>query len=259
MSSYCACLLKKISSKTLVYHGAFYQRCHRGISITYNNRKPTSWQSQRWCFHGHGATNAIKNGNDKGDSLSDEPKITGMYMIKSMKGYIWPSDNPAVKVRVVGALGLLVTAKCLNTYVPILFKEIIDVLGNADTYENVENVSNAVPAIIQPLLNSNILAAASPAEAVGIWATSLVIGYGVARAGAFGFSELRNAVFAKVAQHSIRKIALSVFGHLHNLDLSFHLNRQTGALSKVFVTVYSRFPGTSSYIATNCCLFLPIS
>jgi ATP-binding cassette subfamily B (MDR/TAP) protein 7 len=57
-------------------------------------------------------------------------------------------------------------------------------------------------------------------------------GYGVARAGALGLSELRNAVFARVAQHSIRQIAQNVFRHLHNLDLTFHLNRQTGALSK---------------------------
>ena len=46
-----------------------------------------------------------------------------------------------------------------------------------------------------------------------------VKGYGLARAGALGFSELRNAVFARVAQHSIRKIAQNVFRHLHNLDL----------------------------------------
>ena len=56
---------------------------------------------------------------------------------------------------------------------------------------------------------------------------------GVARLGAVGFNELRNAVFAKVSQHSIREIAKNVFLHLHNLDLAFHLNRQTGALSKV--------------------------
>lgn len=56
---------------------------------------------------------------------------------------------------------------------------------------------------------------------------------GVARAGAAGFNELRNAVFAKVAQHSIRRIARNVFLHLHKLDLAFHLSRQTGALSKV--------------------------
>jgi ABC-type bacteriocin/lantibiotic exporter with double-glycine peptidase domain len=56
---------------------------------------------------------------------------------------------------------------------------------------------------------------------------------GIARAGAAGFNELRNAVFAKVAQHSIRRIARNVFLHLHKLDLAFHLSRQTGALSKV--------------------------
>ena len=49
---------------------------------------------------------------------------------------------------------------------------------------------------------------------------------------ASGFNELRNAVFAKVAQNSIRRVAQNVFLHLHNLDLPFHLNRQTGALSK---------------------------
>lgn len=51
---------------------------------------------------------------------------------------------------------------------------------------------------------------------------------GIARAGSAGFNELRNAVFAKVAQHSIRKIAKNVFLHIHKLDLSFHLSRQTG-------------------------------
>lgn len=55
---------------------------------------------------------------------------------------------------------------------------------------------------------------------------------GIARTGAAAFNELRNAVFAKVAQDSIRKIARNVFLHLHSLDLNFHLSRQTGALSK---------------------------
>lgn len=45
-------------------------------------------------------------------------------------------------------------------------------------------------------------------------------------------NEIRNAVFAKVAQDSIRRVAKGVFLHLHNLDLSFHLNRRTGALNK---------------------------
>ncbi|VDK78288.1 unnamed protein product, partial [Anisakis simplex] len=55
---------------------------------------------------------------------------------------------------------------------------------------------------------------------------------GFARAGASLFNELRNAVFSRVAQHSVRSIARVIFLHLHSLDLSFHLNRQTGGLSK---------------------------
>uniref|UniRef100_A0A2I3HUL0 Iron-sulfur clusters transporter ABCB7, mitochondrial n=1 Tax=Nomascus leucogenys TaxID=61853 RepID=A0A2I3HUL0_NOMLE len=67
---------------------------------------------------------------------------------------------------------------------------------------------------------------------VATMATAVLIGYGVSRAGAAFFNEVRNAVFGKVAQNSIRRIAKNVFLHLHNLDLGFHLSRQTGALSK---------------------------
>jgi hypothetical protein len=55
---------------------------------------------------------------------------------------------------------------------------------------------------------------------------------GLVRSGASLFSELRNAVFAKVAHNSIRRLAKNFFLHLHQLDLNFHLSRQTGALSK---------------------------
>ncbi|KAI8369347.1 P-loop containing nucleoside triphosphate hydrolase protein [Radiomyces spectabilis] len=59
-----------------------------------------------------------------------------------------------------------------------------------------------------------------------------VIGYGLARLGASAFQELRNAVFAAVAQKAIRRVALNVFSHLHRLDLGFHLSRQTGGLNR---------------------------
>lgn len=55
---------------------------------------------------------------------------------------------------------------------------------------------------------------------------------GVSRIGSSFFNELRNAVFAKVAQSSIREIAGHTFAHLHSLDLSYHLSRQTGAVSR---------------------------
>ena len=63
-------------------------------------------------------------------------------------------------------------------------------------------------------------------------AGSSILGYGLARVGATAFSELRNAVFANVAQRSIRTIASSVFAHLLTLDLSWHLSRQTGGLTR---------------------------
>jgi len=55
---------------------------------------------------------------------------------------------------------------------------------------------------------------------------------GAARLGSSLFNELRNAVFAKVAQSSIRRVAKTTFLHLHSLDLSYHLSRQTGAMSR---------------------------
>lgn len=54
----------------------------------------------------------------------------------------------------------------------------------------------------------------------------------LARGGASLFSELRNYVFAQVAQNSVRSVGKRLFLHLHNLDLNFHLSRQTGAMSK---------------------------
>uniref|UniRef100_T1GJ43 ABC transmembrane type-1 domain-containing protein n=1 Tax=Megaselia scalaris TaxID=36166 RepID=T1GJ43_MEGSC len=109
-------------------------------------------------------------------------------------------------LRVTVSLGLLAGAKVINVSVPFLFKGAVD--------------------------NLNILNFDDPVNTTLALSTSLLIGYGIARAGAAGMNELRNAVFARVASHSIRKIAKNVFLHLHNLDLSFHLNKQTGALSK---------------------------
>ncbi|XP_042218563.1 iron-sulfur clusters transporter ABCB7, mitochondrial-like [Homarus americanus] len=138
-------------------------------------------------------------------------EVTGREMLVALASYVWPKDAPKVKARVVTALGLLVAAKLVNVQVPFIFKDAINYLN--------ENTGDA-------------LAMTDPSSAVATTAISLMIGYGIARTGAAGFNELRNAVFAKVAQNSIRKIAKNVFLHLHSLDLNFHLSKQTGALSK---------------------------
>nr|XP_053647021.1 iron-sulfur clusters transporter ABCB7, mitochondrial-like isoform X2 [Cherax quadricarinatus] len=138
-------------------------------------------------------------------------EVTGREMLAALSAYVWPKENPAVKARVMIAVGLLVAAKVVNVQVPFIFKDAINYL-NEHTGE--------------------VLAITDSPSAVATTAISLMIGYGIARTGAAAFSELRNAVFAKVAQNSIRKIARNVFLHLHSLDLNFHLSRQTGALSK---------------------------
>ena len=81
---------------------------------------------------------------------------------------------------------------------------------------------------------------------------------GLARTGAAAMNELRNAVFGKVAQNSIRTVARNVFLHLHSLDLSFHLGRQTGALSKAIdrgtrqeVTLIQGVPITNDHHGFN--------
>jgi len=104
------------------------------------------------------------------------------------------------KGRVAFAMALLVLAKVANVAVPLVFKEIVDVMGKPQTLL-------AIPVF-------------------------LVAGYGVLRACSTLFGELRDAVFAKVTQRAIRRVALKVFVHMHSLSLRFHLERQTGGVSR---------------------------
>ncbi len=104
------------------------------------------------------------------------------------------------KGRVILAMSLLVLSKLANVAVPLTLKQIIDALDK----------TNAV--LMVPVF--------------------LVIGYGLLRLFSTLFGELRDAVFAKVTQRAIRRVALKVFEHLHSLSLRFHLDRQTGGVSR---------------------------
>lgn len=122
--------------------------------------------------------------------------------LRSLLPYLWPRDSVEMRVRVALAMLLLVGAKAANVYVPIFYKQAVDALAPAE--------SGAAVAI--PL--------------------GLIVAYGLARVMSLVFAELRDAVFAKVAQRTIRRVALSVFRHLHALSLRFHLERQTGGLTR---------------------------
>ncbi|KAG8970233.1 Iron-sulfur clusters transporter atm1, mitochondrial [Tulasnella sp. 419] len=127
-----------------------------------------------------------------------------LQIVRQLLTHIWPKGQWDVKSRVILALALLVTGKLLNVQVPFLFKTVVDAL-------NVEVTSSS---------------------AVWVVAGSAVLGYGAARIGGTVFSELRNAVFATVAQKAVRKVARETFAHLLSLDLKFHLERQTGGLTR---------------------------
>ena len=115
--------------------------------------------------------------------------------IKSLLPYLWEFRG-----RVVLALAFLALAKVATVSVPLLLKEIVDAL--------------------------------SPSHAPLALPVVLLLAYGALRLANSTFGELRDMVFAKVTQRSIRRVALKVFEHLHNLSLRFHLERQTGGMSR---------------------------
>ena len=108
------------------------------------------------------------------------------------------------KFRVAIALSCLVLAKVTNLGIPILMKRLIDAL----------NIKANSPEILL------------------VVPVGLLLAYGALRISASLFSELREALFARVTQNAVRKVALQVFEHLHALALSFHLARQTGGVSR---------------------------
>lgn len=123
--------------------------------------------------------------------------------IRTLLPFLWPAGNPGARARVVAAMVSMIMAKVAVIYVPILFGQAVDSL---------------------PALADAGMAAALP--------IGLILAYGLARVASLAFGELRDAIFASVAQRAIRTIGLTTFRHLHILSLRFHLERQTGGLSR---------------------------
>lgn len=151
-----------------------------------------------------GSAKAAANALGESNLSNSEQRRLDWIIMKDMLKYIWPKGKTSVKFRVLVAVALLVGAKILNVQVPFFFKDIIDSM-------NVEWTS---------------------ASALGVGITALIFSYGAARFGAVLFGELRNAIFASVAQKAIKEVATNVFKHLLKLDMAFHLSRQTGGITR---------------------------
>ncbi|OMO82989.1 hypothetical protein CCACVL1_11604 [Corchorus capsularis] len=165
----------------------------------------------RLLFSSSASSNDDDKAQTKASSVTDKQQVADMKILRTLAGYLWMKDNWEFRLRVMTALGFLIGAKLLNVQVPFLFKLAVDWL----------TTPNATA-----LANSTLVALfATP--------TAVLIGYGIARAGAAAFNELRTAVFSKVALRTIRSVSRKVFSHLHDLDLGYHLSRETGALNRI--------------------------
>ena len=121
--------------------------------------------------------------------------------IKTLMPYLWPAKDWNIKARVVAALGCLALAKIATVMVPVFYKDAVDLISTDQNF------------VVSALFG-------------------ILVAYAIARIAQQGFAELREFFFARVGQRAIRKVALKTFRHLHSLSLRFHLDRQTGGLSR---------------------------
>jgi ATP-binding cassette, subfamily B, heavy metal transporter len=129
-------------------------------------------------------------------------KPTGdLRALATLAPYLWPKHALELRIRVVLAMVALLLSNIATLFIPIAYGKAVDALSGK---------SGALIAV--PI--------------------GLIAAYGLARLLTQFFNEVRNAIFQKVSQRAIRQIALNVFRHLHSLSLKFHLDRQTGGLSR---------------------------
>ncbi|CAN5521632.1 ABC transporter ATP-binding protein/permease [soil metagenome] len=162
-----------------------------------------------------------------------------LQTMKTLLPYLWPAERPDLKWRVVVAMISLLLAKSVNVSVPFFMKGAIDKLG----------------LVIQG--DNTMLAAA----------IGLTVAYAAARIGQQAFAEFRDFIFARVTQFTQRKIGLQTFEHLHSLSLAFHLDRQTGGLSRVIergtrgiqtvlqFMLFNILPTIAEVVIVSCVLF----
>jgi ATP-binding cassette, subfamily B, heavy metal transporter len=135
------------------------------------------------------------------DSSSPPPKADWSALRRFLP-YLWPKGEAGLKARVVAAVILVFAAKGATLTMPFAYKGAID----------------------------RMAAGMEPAATIAV---ALVVAYAGARFGGVLFDNLRNAIFERVGQDAARRLAETVFRHVHALSLRFHLERRTGALTKI--------------------------
>ena len=131
--------------------------------------------------------------------IAEAERKSAIRTIFRVVPYLWPRDRLDVRVRVILALVLLVFAKAIINFAPFLYRDAVNALSDSTS---------------SPFL---------------LGAVGLTVAYGVARILSRGFEQLRDVVFAVVAQRAFRNLALETLQHIHQLSLRYHISRKTGA------------------------------
>jgi ATP-binding cassette subfamily B protein len=126
--------------------------------------------------------------------------------------YLWPADRPDLQRRILQCFALILIAKAITVGVPYTFKWATDALVAISTGQP------PAPSLLPWLVGAPVLA---------------VLLYGGARIAMTLFTQVRDGLFAKVAMHAVRRLALMTFEHMHRLSLRFHLEKKTGGLTRV--------------------------
>ncbi len=145
--------------------------------------------------------------------MTDTPQKTGREaewrVVRDVMPYLWPKGETDARVRVVVAMGFLVLAKIATVVTPFFYKYAVDAM----TEEGGIEANWRTAFLVAPV--------------------ALVIAYAVSRIATVLFAQMRDAVFSRVGQRALRRLALRTFGHIHRLSLRFHLERKTGAMSRI--------------------------
>jgi ATP-binding cassette subfamily B protein len=136
-------------------------------------------------------------------TVEQEERASGMRTLRKVTPYLWPEDKPWVKRRVVWSMIALIMSKVVAAGTPFLTGRAVDVLGD-------ERVSYLT-----------------------LGAIGLAVALGLTRLFNVGFQQLRDAIFAPVAQRALRALALETFEHIHQLSMRYHITRKTGGLSRI--------------------------
>jgi ATP-binding cassette, subfamily B, heavy metal transporter len=128
---------------------------------------------------------------------------SSLETVASLLPYLWPQGNFGARIRVAIALTFMILAKVATVCVPILYGRAVDALAG----------QGPTSFVVLPV--------------------ALIASYGLVRVASAGFGELRDALFASVQQRAVRQLALRTFRHLHAVSLRFHMDRQTGGMSRI--------------------------